>query len=139
LASDKQINDAFVTLASEPDSSIAVNAGDLVRLFPIFDVKTLIKDNLLRLGGGDKRDDLREFYVTNGVTAFEPRCWKRHVDDGEAVPLDWPHVLKAIYKVRCNLFHGQKSAHSEMDKEIVSAAFLTLAHFVREARYLDDR
>ena len=32
------------------------------------------------------------------------------------MPPDWAHILKAIYKVRSNLFHGQKAAHSEMDK-----------------------
>ena len=45
---------------------------------------------------------------------------------------------EAYLKVRCNLFHGQKSAHSEMDRLIVSAAFLTLVHFVKEAGYLQD-
>ncbi len=82
------------------------------------------------------RRETVNYYHSHGITAFEPKCWKRHIDSGEDVPLDWAHILKGIYKVRCNLFHGQKSAHSEMDKQIVSAAFLTLVHFVKEADYL---
>jgi hypothetical protein len=55
---------------------------------------------------------------------------------GEQCPIDWPHTITGIYKVRCNLFHGQKAAHSEMDRHIVAAAFRTLVFFMREAEYL---
>jgi hypothetical protein len=75
-------------------------------------------------------------YLDAGVTAYAPQCWKRHHDAKVPVPLDWPHTLAALYRVRCNLFHGEKAAHSEMDQRIVADALRTLVSFLREAQYL---
>jgi len=36
----------------------------------------------------------------------------------------------ALYQVRCNLFHGEKSAHSEMDSQIVYSALQVLVRFL---------
>ncbi len=60
----------------------------------------------------------------------------RHVEEDGDVPLDWPHTLLSIYHVRCNLFHGEKAAHSEMDRCLVSSAFRILLHFLVEAGYI---
>jgi hypothetical protein len=46
------------------------------------------------------------------------------------VPLDWAHTVKAIYRVRCNLFHGEKARTSEDDERIVLAARDVLAVFI---------
>ena len=51
-----------------------------------------------------------------------------HRERSEEVSLNWAHSLKAIYRVRCNLFHGEKAAHSEMDQKIVSSAFRILLY-----------
>jgi hypothetical protein len=55
----------------------------------------------------------------------------------EHTPLDWGHTLAALYRVRCNLFHGEKARNSENDRLVVSAAYDTLHAFVDEARLLD--
>jgi hypothetical protein len=55
---------------------------------------------------------------------------------GEDVSLDWPQTLAAIYPVRCNLFHGEKSAHLEMDREIVCTALVVLMMFFRHSQIL---
>ena len=52
------------------------------------------------------------------------------------MPLDWPHTLAALYRVRCNLFHGEKGRHSEMDQRIVASGFRTLIQFFGSANYV---
>ena len=52
------------------------------------------------------------------------------------MPLDWPHTLEALYRVRCNLFHGEKGLDSEMDALIVSSAFRVLVHFLHDSGYI---
>ena len=135
LAADAKMYRDFDVLLSRPNSTLKLHAKQFAELLPIFDVKTLRRSRLFYAGFENRRQGI-EAYLNEGITAFEPKCWKRHKDAGEDMPLDWPHILKPMYKVRCNLFHGQKSAHSEMDRLIVSSAFLTLIHFVKEGGYL---
>jgi hypothetical protein len=138
LAANPKINEDFKAVLGDTTSELSRNATSFSQLLPIFDVKTLrqrvrhVPDDL----GQDRAGHVR-YYIENGANRFQPQCWMRHIEAREELPIDWPHLLKPIYKVRCNLFHGQKSAHSEMDQRIVSAAFLTLMHFLRAARYLD--
>lgn len=44
----------------------------------------------------------------------------------DSIPVDWAHTLDALYRVRCNLFHGQKSGGGHEDREILSAAVAVL-------------
>lgn len=136
LAADREMNESFAAFIEQPDSVVAINAKIFFDLLPIFDAKALNRNHLLHFNDEDSRAERIAYYFDRGADAFEPKCWKHHVDSSEAVPLDWAHILKAIYKVRCNLFHGQKMAHSEMDRQIVLAAFLTLVNFVHEGGYL---
>jgi hypothetical protein len=62
----------------------------------------------------------------SGRPAFRPACAARHHRRGEKIPMDWPHTLAAIYQVRCNLFHGSKSLHSDIDTQIVFNSFRVL-------------
>jgi hypothetical protein len=66
---------------------------------------------------------------------FEPACWKRHMDEGGSIPMDWPHTLAALYRVRCNLFHGEKAPYSEIDRTIVRAALRVLVYFLHETPF----
>lgn len=68
-------------------------------------------------------------YIDAGAREFEPHCYLEH----DHVPLDWPHTLVALYRVRCNLLHGEKSRSSENDQQMVEAAFTILLAFVEEA------
>jgi hypothetical protein len=138
LAGDSKMNQEFETRLSDTTSDLSSSAVSFLQLLPIFDVKTLRQRvPYVPYELGQDRSAHVRYYVEHGADRFQPQCWMRHIESGESLPMDWPHVLKPIYKVRCNLFHGQKSGHSEMDQRIVSAAFLTLGHFLREAGYLD--
>jgi hypothetical protein len=69
----------------------------------------------------ESRAERVERYVLQRPTALrEPRCHLRHDDGGP--PADWGHTLRTIYRVRCNLFHGTKSAYGAEDREIVGSA-----------------
>lgn len=48
-----------------------------------------------------------------------PGCLNRHEHQ---VPADRPHTLAALYRVRNNLFHGQKATFRPRDEAIVKDA-----------------
>lgn len=75
-------------------------------------------------------------YLGMGAQQFAPACYRRHVENGEEIPLDWPHVLWAIYQVRCNLFHGDKAPHSEIDRVLVHSSFQILIQFLSRWGYM---
>lgn len=104
-------------------------------MWPIFKAQR-IRRFQVQAEQGLSREATVQHYFESGVNEFAPDCWKAHQDAGEPVPLDWPHTLQTIYRVRCNLFHGEKSAHSEMDRAIVRAAFDVLVLFFRGAEIL---
>lgn len=135
LSHDQTLSEGFNRLIADPKSAFAEHARAFYELWPIFEVKELRRRRLLRIMSGD-RPKIVQAYLAAGAENFKPDCWKRHRDAGEAVPLDWCHTLNAIYRVRCNLFHGEKAAHSEMDQQVVFSSFQTLVHFFRLAGHL---
>ncbi|WP_156525241.1 hypothetical protein [Chloroflexus islandicus] len=135
LALDERINSTFTSLI-ESDTKFKQISNRFFEFLPIFDVRSLQKKRILRYNSGDRRK-LVNFYLEKGVTKFEPKCWKCHHDNNETAPMDWSHFITAVYQVRCNLFHGWKAAHSEMDQVIVHSAYLSLAMFLFKAGYID--
>jgi hypothetical protein len=125
----------FERLVAIPESSFALHLVQFAAQWPIFDARVLRRRHIIVAYELDRRTVINH-YLDAGVMAFAPQCWKRHNDTKGHAPLDWPHTLTALYRVRCNLFHGEKAAHSEMDQRIVSSAFRTLVYFLREAGYL---
>ena len=103
--------------------------------WPIFKAQDIRRagQNLSKI---NDRQEIIQHYFKSEINSYAPECWQYHERLGEATPLDWPHTLNAIYRVRNNLFHGEKSAHSEMDRSIVYLAFQTLIRFFRGARIL---
>lgn len=112
------------------DAEFSEAASEFYKFWPIFKAQQLRRSGV-RARQDMNRQEVIAQYFSAGIRDFEPRCWNSHQEAGELVPLDWPHTLAAIYRVRCNLFHGEKSAHSEMDRDIVNAAFRTLIVFFR--------
>jgi hypothetical protein len=80
-----------------------------------------------------RRPERIDAYRRAGADKFEPQCFYDH----EEVPLDWGHTLEALYRVRCNLFHGEKARIFEDDREIVSMAYESLRAFLDESHVLD--
>jgi hypothetical protein len=118
------------------DSYLSQCAHEFYDLWPIFKAQEIRRRGVQRCYEGN-RNDVTNHYIKSNIRNYEPQCWKRHNDERSKVPLDWPHTLSAIYRVRCNLFHGEKFAHSEMDVSIVSSAFRVLVNFIKIANYID--
>jgi hypothetical protein len=135
LMCDRRMCEDFLRLVPDSGSPFGSRAADFAQRWPIFEVRELRRRCIISYSEGD-RDTMVNNYLSLGACKFQPQCWKRHRDAGEPVPLDWPHTLAALYRVRCNLFHGEKSSHSEIDQYLVSCAFRTLLHFFRAAGYL---
>lgn len=134
LKGDEGLRQRFQQVVNE-HPSVRRDAEEFVGLLPIFKAQRLRRAGV-RGQGNMSRGQLVQHYLAAGITEFEPECAEWHRSRGEPIPCDWPHVIAAIYRVRCNLFHGEKSAHSEMDRRIVRAAFLTLTGFFRAANLL---
>lgn len=119
----------------EGNAQFRRNAEAFAELFPIFKAQQLRRAGVL---APDERDRAQviQSYLDAGMTSYEPQCAEWHRSQGQSIPLDWPHVIAAMYRVRCNLFHGEKAAHSEMDRRIVRAALMTLTEFFRKANLL---
>jgi hypothetical protein len=138
LMEDQTISSDFERLVSSHESSISTHAHAFYGMWPIFKAQDLRRRGVFRHHSGE-RQHIIDYYRAAGVEHYEPQCWFRHQQEGMPMPLDWPHTLAALYRVRCNLFHGEKAAHSEMDAAIVSSAFRTLVHFLHEAQYITQQ
>jgi hypothetical protein len=98
--------------------------------WPIFKAAELRRPPRLHPLYNSGRRAVVDYYLgARPETKRAPRCYERHKREGKDCPLDWEHTVWAIYLVRCNLFHGEKSAHSEGDRAIVTAAANTLVPF----------
>jgi len=135
LAADTQINSDFEQVICN-NTDVRQSIYNFFDLLPIFDVKSLRRRRILR-NTTESRRELVNYYLSRGANCFEPGCWQRHFNEQEPVPVDWGHFIKAIYKVRCNLFHGLKDANSEMDQSIVHSSYLALVQFLNEVHYLN--
>jgi hypothetical protein len=133
LTADPFLNDVF-----DEQMSRSTREADATRrfaaLWPIFRVSKLRERGIDYWSEvHDARAAMTRAYVGAGVREFAPRCHFEH----DQVPLDWGHTLAALYRVRCNLFHGEKARSSENDQLVVGAAYEALLAFLDESRVLD--
>jgi hypothetical protein len=118
------------------DSASLKTAAELFRSYwPVFKVQELKRLGTPMWGERDRQLTINR-YLGMGAKNFAPACFQRHTESGEEIPLDWPHILAAIYKVRCNLFHGDKAPHSEIDRVLVHSAFQILVQFLDRCGYM---
>jgi hypothetical protein len=134
IASSPMVHNSFLDVMAR-DRTLAQHAHTFHGLLPMFVVQD-IRRRGLRGDSNEPRESTRRRFLEAGVWRL-PRCWDYH-DNGQTVPLDWPHTLVALYQVRCNLFHGDKDAHSEMDQSIVFAGLQVLTRFLGQAGYLSE-
>lgn len=117
------------------NASLATAARSFASFWPIFRVDEVTRLGLYGLGFEvARRERWIKAAMEAGARNYEPRCWQVHQPG--TPPVDWPHTLKALYRVRCNLFHGQKGAHVQSDREIVHSAFGVLMGFLAATRRL---
>ncbi len=137
LSQCKKICKDFEKLVADKNSALSAYAFEFSELWPIFRVQE-IRSKLGRfmVSSNSNRNEMVEYYINKGIAKFEPQCWVSHHEEGTQPPVDWPHTLAALYRVRCNLFHGEKAPHSEMDQSIVRSALLVLIYFFDSTGYL---
>jgi hypothetical protein len=123
--------------AMRDSQHFAQTVSEFAACWPIFKVQDLRRKNLLHNQYIDRKHMVKSFLNVPG-TSHEPSCFEFHSVRDEAVPADWPHVIHTIYRVRCNLFHGEKSPVIITDHHIVRLAFLVLAGFLQHSHVLDD-
>jgi hypothetical protein len=128
IESDGSLQSGFKALLRE-DSNFQRWADEFHDQWPIFKAAQ-IRSKRVRQVSPDRRKCL-DHYRAAGIDRAPDCYYERHVDAGKPCPLDWAHTLEAIYRVRCNLFHGEKSAGSEEDKAIVRAANNTLVPILK--------
>ena len=115
---------------NDPEFSNAIAAFS--GLWPIFKAQQLRRQDIHYQQGETRQQTIERYFRIPNIS-FEPECWREHEN---GIPLDLPHSLAAIYRVRCNLFHGEKSPHSEMDAIIVKAAFDVLVRFLSQGQLI---
>lgn len=106
-------------------------ASGFYEMWPFFSVTEMNRKDVTVTAA--RRESQIQQLLAHSLAPAGPRCWLQHKDAAEVVPLDWQHILAAIYCVRNNLFHGNKASDSESDLAIVAAAYETLMHFIEEA------
>lgn len=132
LIADPSLNDLFDEQLSRATRT-ADSARRFAALWPIFHVAKLRERGIdYWTGAHDSRATMTRAYIDAGAREFAPSCYFEHKE----VPLDWGHTLAALYRVRCNLFHGEKARSSENDQLVVAAAGETLLAFLDESRLL---
>ena len=137
LACDTHLCQAFAQLEQDSDTGFGEYTEAFSQDWPVFKAQSIRRQGLYGMHAHySSRSDLIEFYLREGITDYQPGCWVRHRDKVGEVPGDWPHTLAVLYRVRCNLFHGEKAAHSEMDSRIVANAVRVMVHFLAEPEYI---
>ena len=128
VALDQHLGRTFTELI-KADQTFEAKARDFRNLWPIFRSSDIRRQGI-HVPAGSSRAERIEHYLAHGLTEFEPSCWHEH---DRNPPLDWPHSFRSLYRVRCNLFHGEKTLDSDNDRIIIETAYSVLASFVREA------
>lgn len=98
--------------------------------WPIFKVHKLRRKHLMRQSHSTREAQVAAYLEVCGSADYRPDCFSYHRERGEPTPADWPHTLHAIYQVRCNLFHGEKSLTTENDRIVVKQALSVLSRFI---------
>lgn len=139
MAKDAILNAHFANLLE--NHKFREDVENFAALGPVFQVLWMRNHHIPAWRGidGESRSDFvarvfadDPFHRIPGKTqiqvfpAFAPACAKTHLDAGESIPADWPHLLHMIYQVRCNLFHGGKTYESAADCDFVDYAFKIL-------------
>jgi len=102
------------------DGSLGNAARHFANQWPIFKASALSDESRRGISDTTDRADVVQIYAQQRPPVERaPGCLNRHEHQ---VPADWPHTLAALYRVRNNLFHGQKATFRPRDEAIVKDA-----------------
>lgn len=132
LASSDDIGSAFAAKIADQSHPLATCAPTFQDMWPIFKVQDFRRRGIYEHPPYDSRAERIRDYIAQGATNYEPKVPGDPVPIGTQISLSWKNTLPAIYRVRCNLFHGEKSVRDEQDQRIVGAAFRVLVFAFKE-------
>ncbi len=89
LKRDRTLCQDFKRLVAIPESPVAFHAVQFAAQWPIFEVKSLRRRRIIMAHEPNRRTVIKRSFAA-GATAFAPKCWKRHADNREQIPVDWP-------------------------------------------------
>ena len=95
-------------------------------LWPIFKAQEIRRSQIPRHHSVIREDVIRH-YFEYGIQEYKPKDALNPKLIGYEIPLTWSNTLQTIYRVRCNLFHGDKCMDNDDDQKIVGTAFRAFA------------
>lgn len=129
IAENRRLNEAFEALLDGQPAfqrQVVSFAAD----WPVINVRDarrkLGRDAFFRFERDEFLNECRRHEVR-----FQPAAWVI----GE-VPT-WPQLLRTVYAVRCNLFHGAKSPQNQRDRDLVRHSDRILRRFIQGSGCLD--
>jgi hypothetical protein len=121
IADNRKVTDAYNVLMETPEFSRRVMA--FARMWPVLNVRDVRKKIGREAFWIEDRDELLNRCDRGGVM-HQPLGWIK----GD-IPT-WPQLLRKIYCIRCNLFHGAKSPQNSRDRELILKADRILRTFI---------
>lgn len=105
------------------------NVDSLHAHFPIFDGRSFRRklDKKGKILPGNIDEHIALGLSEDMKISHAPQGWIK-----DTLP-SWQSTLRGIYKVRCNLFHGQKDLMHAGDQLVVELSFKVLSHFIRDS------
>lgn len=128
IADNRKVTDAYNELMETPEFSRRVMA--FARMWPVLNVRDVRKKIGREAFWIEDREELLERCSREGVK-YQPLGWT----EGD-VPT-WAQLLRTIYCIRCNLFHGAKSPQNLRDRELILKADRTLRLFIESSGCFD--
>lgn len=125
IAENRRATDAYEELMQDDDFQRRVMAFS--QLWPVLNVRDVRQKLGRDAFWAQDRDELFDRRRRVGVR-MQPVGWT----DGD-VPT-WPQLLRTIYCVRCNLFHGAKSPQHGRDRDLVRRSDRILRMFIERSR-----
>ena len=127
----------FGKLMAEDDGFRSA-ATEFAQSWPIFRAHDLRATGAAFLPFATRADRIAH-YLSVGGLRHQPECFEAHQAEQGRVPIDWPHTLHAVYRVRCNLFHEKESLTSETEPQIVGPACRVLSSFLVRSGLIEAR
>ncbi|PAY06870.1 hypothetical protein CK489_25030 [Bradyrhizobium sp. UFLA03-84] len=129
LGESRRIMKAYDELL-ESSSQFRHQVMTFAEMWPVANVRDLRRklgrDAFVRLSSGELLQECLAKEVK-----FQPVGWS----DGDTPT--WPQLLRTIYAIRCNMFHGSKSPYQTRDRDLVRHAERVLRTFIEETRCFD--
>ncbi|MBX3711862.1 MAG: hypothetical protein KF800_07875 [Lysobacter sp.] len=109
------------------DATFADSVAEIAALLPVLSVRDVRRKLGRDAFSQYERPQLLHEAKCAGVKQ-QPRDWT------SGTKLTWPELLRTIYLVRCNLFHGAKSPRNDRDRNLVHACDKILRLFIERTQ-----